>query len=110
MSAVVPSGKADYTVRIATGTIELAPGTVVSTTTYNGQFPGPLLRFAEGRPVAVDVHNDTSTPELLHWHGQRVPADVDGAAEEGTPYIPHTACGACRSLPDQPVSATTTPM
>jgi FtsP/CotA-like multicopper oxidase with cupredoxin domain len=24
----------------------------------------------------------------LHWHGQRVPVDVDGAAEEGTPFIP----------------------
>ncbi|MEV5573237.1 multicopper oxidase domain-containing protein [Spirillospora sp. NPDC052269] len=74
--------------RIATGRVELAPGTVVSTTTYNGRFPGPLLRFTEGRPVVVDVHNDTGTPELLHWHGQRVPADVDGASEEGTPFIP----------------------
>ncbi|MGV9567795.1 multicopper oxidase domain-containing protein, partial [Streptomyces sp. NPDC003480] len=88
LSGAAPSRKADYTVRIATGRVELAPDTVVSTTTYNGQFPGPLLRFTEGRPVVVDVHNDTGTPELLHWHGQRVPADVDGAAEEGTPYIP----------------------
>jgi hypothetical protein len=28
------------------------------------------------------------TPEQLHWHGQFVGTDVDGAAEEGTPYIP----------------------
>ncbi|MFJ5032485.1 multicopper oxidase family protein [Streptomyces sp. NPDC088560] len=87
-SAAALSRKADHTLRIATGPIEIAPGTVVSTTTYNGQFPGPLLRLTEGRPVVVDVHNDTGTPELLHWHGQRVPAEVDGAAEEGTPYIP----------------------
>ncbi|MFJ8603133.1 multicopper oxidase family protein [Streptomyces shenzhenensis] len=82
------SGKADYTVRIGAGRVELAPGTVVSTTTYNGQFPGPLLRFTEGRPVVVDVHNDTGVPELLHWHGQLLPAEVDGASEEGTPFIP----------------------
>ncbi|MGW5128922.1 multicopper oxidase family protein [Streptomyces sp. NPDC004069] len=82
------AGAADYRVRIATGRVELAPDTVVSTTTYNGQFPGPLLRFTEGRPVVVDVHNDTGTPELLHWHGQRIPAEVDGASEEGTPFIP----------------------
>ncbi|MGQ5637898.1 MULTISPECIES: multicopper oxidase family protein [unclassified Streptomyces] len=87
-SEAVPSRKADYTLRIATGRVELAPDTIVSTTVYNGQFPGPLLRFTEGHPVVVDVHNDTGTPELLHWHGQRVPAEVDGAAEEGTPYIP----------------------
>ncbi|MDB6104236.1 MAG: copper oxidase [Gammaproteobacteria bacterium] len=41
--------KADYTVRIANSQVELAPGHVLSTTTYNGQFPGPLLRFTEGR-------------------------------------------------------------
>ncbi|MFH9983571.1 multicopper oxidase family protein [Streptomyces sp. NPDC017179] len=87
-AAPVAPGRADYTVRIATGLVELAPDTIVYTTTYNGQFPGPLLRFTEGRPVVVDVHNDTGTPELLHWHGQRIPAEVDGAAEEGTPYIP----------------------
>lgn len=82
--------KADYTVRIATGLVELAPDHIVSTTLYNGQFPGPLLRFTEGVPVTVDVHNDTDVPELLHWHGQMVPSDVDGAAEEGTPFIaPH---------------------
>lgn len=36
----------------------------------------------------VDVYNDTDAPELVHWHGQMIPSDVDGAAEEGTPYIP----------------------
>jgi FtsP/CotA-like multicopper oxidase with cupredoxin domain len=81
-------GGADYTLRVGTGTIELAPGRVVSTTTYNGQFPGPLLRLTEGKQAVIDVYNDTDVPEQLHWHGQTVPADVDGAAEEGTPYIP----------------------
>ncbi|HXQ13059.1 MAG TPA: multicopper oxidase domain-containing protein [Caulobacteraceae bacterium] len=79
---------ADYTIRIATGPIELAPGVIVTTTTYNGQFPGPLLRFREGRPVVVDIRNDTATPEQLHWHGQKISVDYDGAAEEGTPYVP----------------------
>ncbi|HEX4183748.1 MAG TPA: multicopper oxidase domain-containing protein [Caulobacteraceae bacterium] len=83
-----PAAKADYTIRIAAGNVELAPGVVVSTTTYNGGFPGPLLRFHEGRPVVVDIVNQTATPEQLHWHGQKIPVDVDGAAEEGTPYIP----------------------
>lgn len=80
--------KADYTIRIENGLVELAPDQIVSTTTYNGQFPGPLIRFKEGTPVTVDIHNDTDTPEQLHWHGQNIPTDVDGAAEEGTPYIP----------------------
>jgi FtsP/CotA-like multicopper oxidase with cupredoxin domain len=84
----VDARTADYTVRIKTAPIEIAPKRIVSTTTYNGQFPGPLLRFKEGQQVTVDIFNDTDTPEQLHWHGQMVPTDVDGAAEEGTPYVP----------------------
>jgi FtsP/CotA-like multicopper oxidase with cupredoxin domain len=82
--------KADYTLRIANGLVDLAPTHIVSTTLYNGQFPGPLLRMTEGKRVVIDVHNDTDWPELVHWHGQMIPSDVDGAAEEGTPFIaPH---------------------
>ncbi|MCC7156355.1 MAG: multicopper oxidase domain-containing protein [Bryobacterales bacterium] len=80
--------KADYTLRIGTGLVELAPEHIVSTTLYSGQFPGPLLRFKEGKRAVVDVYNDTDTPELVHWHGQMIPSDVDGAAEEGSPFVP----------------------
>src|SRR5208337_743345 len=41
-----------------------------------------------GQRVVVDIHNDTDTPELVHWHGQMIPSDVDGAAEEGSPFVP----------------------
>jgi FtsP/CotA-like multicopper oxidase with cupredoxin domain len=78
----------DYTLRIANSLIELSPRHIVSTTLYNGQFPGPLLRMKEGERVVVDIHNDTDTPELVHWHGQMVPSDVDGASEEGSPFVP----------------------
>lgn len=83
-----PDEKADFTLRIATGLVELAPNHIVSTTLYNDQFPGPLLRFTEGKRVVVDIQNDTDTPELVHWHGQMIPSDVDGASEEGTPFVP----------------------
>jgi FtsP/CotA-like multicopper oxidase with cupredoxin domain len=79
---------ADHTIRIATGPIDVAPNRVLATTLYNDQFPGPLLRLPEGRPVVIDVFNDTDVPEQVHWHGLSVPVDVDGATEEGTPAIP----------------------
>jgi FtsP/CotA-like multicopper oxidase with cupredoxin domain len=82
------SAAADYTLHIKDSPVEIAPKRIVSATTYNDQFPGPLLRFKEGREVTIDVYNDTDTPEQLHWHGQQVSVDVDGAAEEGTPFIP----------------------
>ena len=84
----IAAEKVDYTLRIATGLVELAPKHIVSTVLYNQQFPGPLLRFTEGRRAIVDIHNDTDTPELVHWHGQMIPSEVDGAAEEGSPFVP----------------------
>ncbi len=36
----------------------------------------------------IDVYNDTEIAEQLHWHGQLLPVDTDGSAEEGTPFIP----------------------
>ena len=87
-ASAADSSTPDYVLRIAASPIEIAHNRIVSAITYNGQFPGPLLRFKEGRPVVVEVHNDTDTPEQLHWHGQFVSPEVDGAAEEGTPFIP----------------------
>jgi FtsP/CotA-like multicopper oxidase with cupredoxin domain len=86
--AAEPGGPADYTLTIAVTPVELSPNRIISTTTYNGQFPGPLLRLKEGQRVTVDIHNQTDTPEQLHWHGQFLSSDVDGSAEEGTPFIP----------------------
>lgn len=83
-------GAADHSLTIAVKPVELSPKRIVSMTTYNGQFPGPLLRFKEGERVTIDIHNETDRPEQLHWHGQFLSTDVDGAAEEGTPFIaPH---------------------
>jgi FtsP/CotA-like multicopper oxidase with cupredoxin domain len=82
------SPRPDYAIDIAVTPLEIAPNRILSTTTYNGQFPGPLLRFKEGQPVTVEIRNHTDVPEQLHWHGQFVPAEVDGASEEGTPFVP----------------------
>lgn len=79
---------ADHRIEIRTSVVELAKNAAVSTKTYNGQFPGPLLRLKEGKPVVIDVHNDTDTPEQLHWHGLFLDPEMDGAAEEGSPFIP----------------------
>jgi FtsP/CotA-like multicopper oxidase with cupredoxin domain len=79
---------ADFTLRISAIVLELAPNRSISTTGYNGTSPGPLLRMREGKPVSVEVINDTDVPELVHWHGQLIPSEMDGSEEEGTPMVP----------------------
>jgi FtsP/CotA-like multicopper oxidase with cupredoxin domain len=85
---------ADYTLHIRTSPVEIAKNRIVSLTTYNGQFPGPLLRLKEGQPVTVDVQNDTDVPEQLHWHGQMVPVEVDAPRKKVHLLFPRGASGA----------------
>jgi FtsP/CotA-like multicopper oxidase with cupredoxin domain len=77
----------DYELRIAPLRLELAPGKVIDTFAYNGTVPGPVLRLREGRPVNIDIRNDTDVGDIIHWHGLYVPSAADGAMEEGSPMI-----------------------
>jgi FtsP/CotA-like multicopper oxidase with cupredoxin domain len=79
---------ADVTLRIGTVLVETAPNRILSTIGYNGSAPGPLIRLKEGVPTAVEIINETDTTEFVHWHGQTIPADVDGAPEEKSLSVP----------------------
>jgi FtsP/CotA-like multicopper oxidase with cupredoxin domain len=95
LPGAAPAGKtgpdtspSDITLRIAPVTVELSPDRVLSTIGYNGTSPGPVLRMKEGKPLTINVINETDTPELVHWHGFTIPGDVDGVDEENTPVVP----------------------
>jgi FtsP/CotA-like multicopper oxidase with cupredoxin domain len=79
---------ADHIIRIAPISLEIGPNKVIKTTGYNNSVPGPPLRLKEGKPVAINVINDSGYPNLIHWHGLFVPPLQDGAVEEGSPIIP----------------------
>jgi FtsP/CotA-like multicopper oxidase with cupredoxin domain len=85
--SVSGQAQADVRIEIAPLELEIAPGKIVHTVAYNGRVPGPLIRWPEGKPIVIDVVNRTSIPEIVHWHGQEIPSDVDGAAEEGSSMI-----------------------
>ena len=57
---------------------EVTPGQVEQAYAYNGVVPGPTLRVVEGQPVRVHVRNELEESTSVHWHGQRVPNDMDG--------------------------------
>jgi FtsP/CotA-like multicopper oxidase with cupredoxin domain len=79
---------ADVTLRIGRVLADIAKDHTISTIGYNGTVPGPLIRLREGVPVMVEIFNDTDLPELVHWHGQIVAVEIDGAAEEKSVAVP----------------------
>jgi FtsP/CotA-like multicopper oxidase with cupredoxin domain len=45
---------------------------------YNNAFPGQLLRFKKNERVRIVVENALPVSTAVHWHGMRVPNDMDG--------------------------------
>jgi FtsP/CotA-like multicopper oxidase with cupredoxin domain len=67
---VVPQDDPTHVLRIRKARVELAPGHLTTTLTYDGQLPGPLLRATVGQQMRVDIYNETGSAERIHWHGQ----------------------------------------
>jgi FtsP/CotA-like multicopper oxidase with cupredoxin domain len=53
-------------------TLELA-GQPARLLTYNGRFPGPLIRAREGQRLLIRLTNRLAEPTNLHFHGLHVP-------------------------------------
>jgi CopA family copper-resistance protein len=47
-------------------------------TAINGSVPGPTLKWREGDNVTIAVTNRLKETTSIHWHGVRLPADMDG--------------------------------
>jgi FtsP/CotA-like multicopper oxidase with cupredoxin domain len=57
---------------------EFASGRSIRGYGFNGQVPGPLIEEAVGDTLVVELKNRLREPTTIHWHGLRVPAEMDG--------------------------------
>jgi FtsP/CotA-like multicopper oxidase with cupredoxin domain len=85
--SLADAGAPDYRIEIAETEWELGPKKKVRTAVYSGKIPGQLIRLTEGKPVTIEIVNRLDRAEIVHWHGQWIPPDVDGSMEEGSPMI-----------------------
>ena len=66
---------------------ELTPGRTVAAWGYEGLVPGPMLVARVGDTLVAHLVNSLPEPTLIHWHGLRLPADMDGT-ELGQRLVP----------------------
>ena len=59
---------------------QVLPDVSVNAYAFNGQVPGPTLRFRQGDRVRIDVTNRLPETTTVHWHGLILPNVMDGAA------------------------------
>src|SRR5256712_553018 len=55
-------------------------GVTVDAYAFNGQIPGPRLRFRQGDRVRINVTNRLPETTTVHWHGLVLPNIMDGPA------------------------------
>lgn len=67
---------------------ELAPGKNITAWGFNGQVPGPQLRANKGDTLVVRLKNNLNEATMIHWHGVRLPASMDGTGEVQRPVQP----------------------
>jgi FtsP/CotA-like multicopper oxidase with cupredoxin domain len=68
--------------------LEIVPGRTTQAWTYNGQLPGPFIKAHVGDRLVVHFTNHLPEPTTVHWHGIRLPAEMDGVPEHSQPGVP----------------------
>jgi FtsP/CotA-like multicopper oxidase with cupredoxin domain len=78
----------EITLEARVTSVEFAPGERIDAWTYNGVLPGPLIRARVGDRLIVHFTNHLPQPTTVHWHGLRVPIEMDGVPVHSQPEVP----------------------
>jgi FtsP/CotA-like multicopper oxidase with cupredoxin domain len=72
----------------AATTVAYLDGRPAAAWAYNDSVPGPIIEAHKGDQIIVHFTNDLAEPTTIHWHGLRVPNDMDGAGRLAQPIPP----------------------
>jgi FtsP/CotA-like multicopper oxidase with cupredoxin domain len=84
---ILADGTKEFHLTAAITPWEVEPGKIVDAWTYNGMVPGPLIRVEVGDKVRVVLDNQLPMGTDVHWHGVKVPNNMDGVAPLTQPLI-----------------------
>lgn len=78
-----PSGSADTSVALEAAPATVQPGedTSAESWLYNGEFPGPEIRVAEGDVFEAELTNGLPEETTIHWHGIPLVNAMDGVPD-----------------------------
>lgn len=74
----------DLTAKLADVQVD---GKTVRAWTYDGGIPGPLIKTRVGDRLIVHFKNELEQPTTVHWHGVRVPIEMDGVPDISQPEV-----------------------
>ncbi len=72
----------DYVLTAEPTPLNIVPGGATPGLAFNGQFPAPVIRAKQGKPLRIHFINKLSQETTIHWHGIRLDNAMDGV-----PYL-----------------------
>lgn len=83
-----PDGKlVEVDIVAAETEVELVDGKRIKVWAYNGTVPGPTIRVRLGDTLRVKFTNQLPQETTIHWHGVRVPNNMDGVPHATQPPV-----------------------
>ncbi len=68
----------DYVLTAEEASLDIAPNGKSAGLGFDGQFPAPVLRAKQGQKIRIKFINKLKEPTTIHWHGLRIPIEMDG--------------------------------
>src|SRR5688572_9705962 len=68
---------------------EFVPGMQTRAWGFGGQVPGPAIEAQVGDVLEIRLTNHLPEPTVVHWHGLRIPAAMDGTDTVQRPVGPN---------------------
>lgn len=68
--------------------LEIKKGKPTRVFSFDGSVPGPLLELTAGDRLVVHFENHLPEATTIHWHGVRLPVEMDGAPHSQEPVPP----------------------
>ncbi|HWJ27086.1 MAG TPA: multicopper oxidase domain-containing protein, partial [Flavisolibacter sp.] len=90
----------EYTLVVSEFNWEVKPGKIIKAWGFNQQIPGPVLKAKQGDTLIVKLINNLPESTIVHWHGIRLPASMDGTGEVQRPIEPGETFEYRFELPD----------
>lgn len=85
--SVDEKGRYVYDLTAEPATAELVPGYTTKVLGFDGQIPAPTIRCRQGEKVVIRFTNKLAEPTTIHWHGLRIPIEMDGVPFLSQPPI-----------------------
>ena len=78
----------------------ITEGKTIKAWGFNEQLPGPTLKANIGDTMVIRIKNNLAEPTIVHWHGLRIPASMDGTGAVQDPIQPGETFEYRFELPD----------